>query len=205
MNPVRCFSFQKFKRKAIHLPGIIKKMQEQQEISNGVNELLETIEKILERVRTKEERDEVSLAVESIGGSAYTPKGIGTEDILKMRMPYRFSRFLEEVTQSWAPEKGADDWAEFLRDLKKKLGAMEILKIDLGVEPNEELISQIHSWVHRELGGGIVLDIHSDKTILGGIRAIYRGRYITLTLKDRILETMNRDKQKILEKIGYKP
>src|SRR3989344_9192283 len=102
MNPVRCFSFQKFKRKAIHLPGIIKNMQEQQEISNGVNELSETIEKILERVRTKEERDEVSLAVESVGGSAYTSKGVRTEDILKMRMPNRFSRFLEDASQSWA-------------------------------------------------------------------------------------------------------
>jgi len=179
-------------------------MQEQQETSNAVNELLETIEKMLEHMRTKEERDEVSFAIESALNGAYTLKGVKTEDILRMHMPYRFFRFLEEMTGRGVPEKKSDDWGQFLQDLKKKLGAMEVLKIDLAVEPNEELINQMHSWIHRELGGGIILDIHSDKTILGGIRIVYRGRYGNLTLKDRILKVMNREKQKILEEIGYK-
>lgn len=177
-------------------------MQEQFRTSNGVNELSEIIEKILEQVRTKEERDEISLVIESTRRSAYMLKGVKTEDILKMHMPYRFFRFLEEVMGREEAEKKSEGLGQFLQDLKKRLEAMEVLKVDLAVEPNEELIDQMHSWVHRELGRGIVFDIHSDKTILGGIRIVYRGRYVNLTLQDKILEVMKREKQKIFEIIG---
>lgn len=87
---------------------------------------------------------------------------------------------------------------QFLTGLKEKLGSFKILRLSIAFEPTTESIESIFSWVKNNLGEGIILDIQTDKNIIGGAVIVFEGIYKDLSIKSKINTYFEDNKKKIL-------
>jgi len=79
------------------------------------------------------------------------------------------------------------DQTDYLKGLKEQVGSLEALKITLAISPNSDLVEFIGNWVRKETGQNTVLEIDTDKTIIGGMILSFKGKYKDYSLRKRLL------------------
>ncbi|OGH19927.1 MAG: hypothetical protein A3D74_01215 [Candidatus Levybacteria bacterium RIFCSPHIGHO2_02_FULL_37_13] len=87
---------------------------------------------------------------------------------------------------------------EYLIGLKEQLQNLKTIKLSIFFEPSADLIDNLFSWVLKNQGTGIVLDIKTDKSILGGITVEFEGKYKDLTLKKTLEEAFVSKREEIM-------
>lgn len=88
---------------------------------------------------------------------------------------------------------------EYLIGLKEQLQNLKTIKLSVSFEPSLNSIDNIFSWVLKNQGTGIVLDIKTDKTILGGTTIEFEGRYKDFSLKKTLEEAFANKREEILK------
>jgi F0F1-type ATP synthase delta subunit len=87
---------------------------------------------------------------------------------------------------------------EYLIGLKEQLQNLKTIKLSISFEPSLNSIDNLFSWVLKNQGTGIVLDLKTDKTILGGTTIEFEGKYKDLTLKKTLEETFQSKREEIM-------
>lgn len=152
---------------------------------------------ILNKVRTKEEalrlEEEVDLLLKKI---YETKEGA-------------FEEALEKSVRSWVSEEIKMAFAEnqiekegFLKGVKEALNKLKILKLTLAFEPVEETLDKIHSWVLREIGEGVVIEIAFNPNILAGAIIIYEGKYKDYSFRKKFEEDFKNNREEIMKVLG---
>lgn len=151
---------------------------------------------ILEKVRTQKEAQELREEVELLMASLYR---VGEED---------FNKTLDMKIKAWfadglrkAFEKGGNK-ESYLKGLKKELEELEVVKLTLGFEPSIEVIENIHSWVWKNAGKTVVLDLSYNPAILGGAIIAYKGKYEDYSLRSKLRKIFTEEKDTILERLS---
>lgn len=85
-----------------------------------------------------------------------------------------------------------------LTELISEIQKLKPLKLSLGFGPSQDSIDRIFNWVLKNLGGGIILDIEEDSTILGGATIEFQGRYVDFSLRKNLDETFVNKREEIL-------
>lgn len=62
-------------------------------------------------------------------------------------------------------------------DLYKKLKKVEIVKIVLAIEPTVGILNKIRDFFDTNYDQKVIFDYETDKSMLGGIKIIYKGKY----------------------------
>ena len=87
---------------------------------------------------------------------------------------------------------------ECLIGLKEEMQKLKILKISLALEVSENLIDNLFNWVLKNLKAGIILNINTDKSIIGGAIIEFEGRYKDFSLKKALEEVFATKRAEIL-------
>ncbi len=158
---------------------------------------------ILRAVRTKEDRELFLGIAEDLQGVFYRLQ-VGEFDkteTLAGRLPERLARPFLAAREVAQYRQNPGVFKKFLENLRSALDSMRILRLDLAFDPTDEAVEKIHAWVSREVGEGILLDIDIDKTILGGARIMFEGKYQEYTLEKMIESVLAREREEILRLI----
>lgn len=155
---------------------------------------------IIKETRTKDDVRILRAGIEALEMNLY---GVGIKswnNVLAKILPERFSAPLKNLAVQFPLEQQPEIIKEILADLKNIISKFRPLKIDLAFEPTNEVIEQLNLWVDEELGLEVVLDIGYDKTLIGGARIIFEGRYGDFSVAKYLEDSLSREKENILKR-----
>jgi F0F1-type ATP synthase delta subunit len=87
---------------------------------------------------------------------------------------------------------------EYLIGLKEQLQKLKVLKLSLAFEASEYSIDYLFAWVLKNQGVGIVLDIKTDKSIIGGAIIEFNGKYKDFSLRKKLVEVFASRREEIM-------
>lgn len=154
------------------------------------------IEVILSHIRTREEQGRMQEAVGMLERSVNQPASF--EKIIKSRVPEHCAHALDRVFEEETLKGNPERLRAFLGTLKKSIAAMRVLTLDLAFSPSEKDIDAINSWVVGNVGSDIVLDFTQDETVGGGAKIMFVGRYMEKTLRRKIENVFEKERERIL-------
>lgn len=88
-----------------------------------------------------------------------------------------------------------------LSKAKEELKNFQTVKITIAIEPTENTITLIHDWFINNLKINILLDINTDKSILGGIIISLDGVYKDLSVKKKLEEIFRNKRSELIKPI----
>lgn len=156
---------------------------------------------IIKEVRTVDDVRMLRAGLEALEMNLY---GVGIKswhNVLAKVLPEKFSVQLKDLLAQLPAEQQPETIRELLADLKKAIGKFKTLKIDLAFEPANEVIDQLNFWVDEKLGLAVALDIGYEKTLIGGARIIFAGRYGDFSAAKYLEDILRREKGNILKEI----
>ena len=161
---------------------------------------LNNLEKILAHIRTREEQGRMQEAVGMLERVVHQPAAF--EKIIGSRVPEHCAQALRSAFENEALKEGPERLKEFLGTLKKSIGAMRLLTLDVAFSPSEKDIDAINTWVADNVGSDIVLDFAQDEAIGGGAKIMFEGKYIEKTLNQKIEKVFEKERERILQIIS---
>lgn len=75
-----------------------------------------------------------------------------------------------------------------LAEIRSNLSKLKKIEITIAFEPSQDSIAKIHEWLTQNITKDILLDISIDKSIIGGIILVNKGKYVDLSLKTKLHE-----------------
>jgi|CXWL01.1.fsa_nt_gi hypothetical protein len=163
------------------------------------------ISKLLNRIRTVDERDKLLTEVDLLMASLYEDNGKGFEKALLARVRFWVTEIIkEEVTND------KDQIEKYLKGLRANLENMLLMKLTLAFEPTDVSIDKFFDYVNKNIKTetksgdfqGIILSFEYDPKILGGAEITWKGEYRDLSLR-RLFEDEYEAKRGDVMKIMY--
>lgn len=155
---------------------------------------------IIKETRTIDDVRVLRAGVEALEMSMH---GLGEKswhNVLDKVLPEKFSVHLKDWLAPLPAAQQPETLKELLVDLKNALSKFRPLKIDLAFEPTNEVIDQLNFWVDEKLGLEVALDIGYEKTLIGGVRIIFAGRYGDFSMAKYFEDILSREKENILKR-----
>lgn len=133
---------------------------------------------ILANIRTKDEALQLEREVDILLERLYDARTGAFEETLERDVRAWVAQAVK--TAFGKPDTNKD---EYLKGLKKELEKLAELKLTLAFEPTGKTLDKIHNWVTNNVGGGVVLEITVNPTILAGAILAYKGKYGDYSLR----------------------
>jgi len=152
---------------------------------------------ILRYIRTVEDVEEMSFTINTLLKSIFKTQEQSFEKTLysiSHKTSQKIRELLSQNKMNMDDRKGIND---FLTGLKEQLNKLQAIKITLAFYPSEATLDLIFSWVLKNLGFGVILDIQEDKRLLGGAAINFNGRHKDFSLRKKLDEVFATKKQDI--------
>ena len=152
-------------------------------------------------VRTTGERDALFEEIDTIISKLYDTDPDSLDVIIASQARTDAARIISHILAALNVSKNSKAVEEALEDIKKYLHERDILRMDIAFEPNEETTGLVGGWVSRNIAGHVLVEFVINRTLIGGVRISFQGRYkeVTLTtLIDLFLKTKDRDIENML-------
>lgn len=75
---------------------------------------------------------------------------------------------------------------EILESLRGKAMDLDVIRLSLAIDMSRSEISELHTKLTEQLNQRVLLDVHIEPSLLGGLRLEYNGVYLDLSLSTRI-------------------
>ncbi len=153
------------------------------------------IYELFKEIKTVDEAENFSDAIGSILSSFFKVKNKDIDEILSKTVGKSYASLIKGLLRSSTVSNS--DFASANKVLSKvqlELKNAKTLKITLAIDPAEEVVSNIYSWVEENIGSGILLDIEKDESILGGAIIAMDGKYKDFSVR-KSLENIFLDKK----------
>lgn len=162
----------------------------------------ELIAGVVGAIHTAEEAGLVLDTVKKLAEELFRAKESVPVEGLLSSLPQRMSHALLHALSQPEIKESRQSSNTFLVSLHEAIKNLEVLKMEIAIQPTGEIIERISAWVGRELGSHIILDVQRDASLLGGARLIFRGKYKEVSLPQFIDEAGAREKEAILRQIN---
>lgn len=148
---------------------------------------------ILRRIRlTREYEEYFFFMMRGEGGSLtefFTMKKVSMDD----------RKCMGEWEESFFTTMSKDTMYKTFHALEEWLNDTEVFNLYVSFDPNPEEIMQFATFLRESISPTLVLDVHTDKTLLGGCSFAYKGifhdftlRYWMLKSRDDILQIIDK-------------
>jgi hypothetical protein len=133
--------------------------------------------KLLSRIKTTDERDQLVVEIETLLKSLYA----GSSGL--------YEKTLNTLVRSWVSDiiieetREIDSREMYLNELKSNLEKLEDMKLALAYEPTSASLERIHDKLIKLVGKTILIDLTVNKAIVGGAVIIYKGKYRDFSMK----------------------
>ena len=154
---------------------------------------------IIKETRTTDDVRILRAGIEALEMSMHGLGAKSWHNVLDKVWPEKFSVYLKDSLAQLPVAEQPETIRELLADLKNAVNKFKTVKIDLAFEPTNEVIDQLNFWVDEKLGLEVVLDIGYEKTLIGGARIIFEGRYGDFSVAKYLEDILRREKGNILK------
>ena len=153
---------------------------------------------LITSLKTKDDLDRLSSEIDSLLASVFETGNHSFENTLESISVKTTKKITEAIKKNNMDIADKELIKSFLETLKKLLGKFKTIRLIIAFEPKEETIENIHNWVSSNLGEGYILDIETNKGLLGGaIVMSSNGEYRDFSLKKTLEETFENKKEEI--------
>jgi F0F1-type ATP synthase delta subunit len=132
---------------------------------------------IISSVKTRVDQCNAIREVGELEKSLYKTGDAGFDTQLETSVSKDMAQIIHAIITENSIESDTDSKVTLLRELKKCLSDMPVVRIDVPIELSEAMIKKLHRWITDKCGPGRVLDIEMDESIIGGARITHNGRY----------------------------
>lgn len=87
---------------------------------------------------------------------------------------------------------------EYLVGLREQIQKLKTLKLTLAFESSEYTIDNLFNWISKNLLTGIILEIKTDKSIIGGAVIELEGKYKDYSLRKTLEEVFANKREEIM-------
>lgn len=159
----------------------------------------ELTQKILTSIRTIDERDETRMDLEALKESLYKPFPQEFHSVLANRFSSRIGGLLREWFDRPSYLRNPSLITADIDLLTARVKAMRVLRLEVAIEPNASFVDHVSQWATVNIGSDIVLDIVEEKSVVGGARIVFGGRYKENTILEMIKDVFEK-KREMIEK-----
>jgi hypothetical protein len=163
----------------------------------------ESIRKILFSIHVPEERDEAYRGLEALEKSFYSSEPKTLDERLWGLFPESVRQVLRPMLSRPSDGQNSAEILELLKTLKTKLKIMPVVKLDLAFYPEERFLDKVARWIKENVAEDAIVEINVDRTIVGGARIIFGGRYLEETL-EKMLEKEFEENRTIITGMGLR-
>lgn len=150
------------------------------------------MEKVFEesakKIKTKEDLISLLNQINSIQGLIFKNLNSSLSEKAKGKISQDFIKKLEKLEKENIISKNPEKNQIFFENFKNYLGNIPQIKITTSFQPQKESINKISSWLKKEIGENVILDLIFNPEITGGIIIGYQGRQLDLSLAKKIKE-----------------
>ena len=164
----------------------------------------EHLEKIMRFVRTDEEADMLLEGVGLLESALYKADKDAGRRIIEEHFSHRMGAEVAALMDAASAGVGGQGPKEAFAELRGLIKEIVVLKIDVAYSPSEAALDRLHEWVRTNVGKNAVLDIGVDRSLEGGVRMIWRGRYREISLAQMIRHVVERERETIMRELGAK-
>lgn len=154
------------------------------------SEVLSTVRTVTEAARLEEEIDMLLVSLYK------TQEGAFEQTLEKEVRSFVGSSIKEELAGESVGKK------DYLEGLKKSLDTLKVVRLTIASEPTESGLTKIQSWIHSNLGEGVISDINYNPRILAGAVVVYAGKYTDLSLKSKFETILGKKKAVIFNQLA---
>lgn len=140
----------------------------------------------LDLVRTESERELMIREIDEVVNSNYK---VNQEDSLQKILRAETLTLFESAK---AKEK---NYLGFLKALRQMLLDLTSFELTLAIDPTDELVNEIYSWIKMNVKKPIILAFKKKTSLIGGAEVSYLGNYYSYTV-DKVLEEVLQGSQK---------
>ena len=138
-------------------------------------------------IATVEDRQELELATKEVIIHLGQPNA-DLHALVSRYLPVYFYRKLNMDLISQDPHTK-------LSKLLQELNQMEIAEVTIAIPATVDIVSLILNWLRRNIDKNIILSIKTDPLIGGGLMLTYKGKYVDLSLSQKIRTTANNNEK----------
>ncbi len=143
-------------------------------------------------IKTVDEREEIKSLIQELRESLFKKEGFGR--ILKNKVPLKYSPLINSYVKSTLGKEGFEGSLESLEEYLKNL---KEINITLAFEPSEKTIDKIYTWVTKNVGTDVILNLAIQPDILGGAILSYKGLYFDYSLEKKLNAAFSEKREEI--------
>lgn len=155
---------------------------------------------LISRLKTTEDRDLLLSELDLLLKSIYEGSGGSFDITLKNKV----RSWVAAIILSEIESVENLDKKSYLENLKNEVQKIEDMKLGLAYEPSESALERIHDRIVKYSRKQILIDLTTNKNIVGGAVIVYKGKYRDFSMK-KVFETeMQNAREEINEILNSK-
>lgn len=141
---------------------------------------------LAKKLRTYDNAVELKYFVEDLKLNLSKDKRKSVKSVLEEESNGMKDLFLDLLNESNISISDSSAVTDFLGDIINKINNFERVNLVVAVDPDEDLIKTVADWIQDKVDKSIILKIDVDPDILGGIKVTYKGKYLDLSLNNKL-------------------
>ena len=138
-------------------------------------------------IKTSQEKEELLGFIDALNESFFRKDGF---KMTLKSIPEKYSEIILKRTKNKISQ-------EALLIIKKELEALEEMNVTLSFVPDDQFIEKMCQFIRKTLAKDVILNIQTDKGIIGGIIFNYKGFYSDYSLKKDLDDSFKRQAKSI--------
>ena len=143
-------------------------------------------------IKTVDEKEEVKSLIQELRESLFKKEGFGKT--LKGKIPLKYSPLINFYIKSSVGKEGFEG---SLNSLEEYLKNFKEINVTLAFDPTEKIIDNIYTWVTKNIGPDVIINITVQPKILGGVILSYKGLYFDSSLSKKLDKAFSENREQI--------
>lgn len=144
------------------------------------------VNEIVKNVRVHEELTSLAEDIEETSSWIYKGGKAPLSEKIKGKVSEDFRSIVAALERRGQIPLSRKEQTAFLKDIKKSLEQLPVIKLTLAFLPNKEFLTQMIDWLEKQLGKKVVLDITVKERIIAGCTFEYDGEYRDYSLVNKL-------------------
>lgn len=159
----------------------------------------EFIRSFLSLIRTTDERDTARRGVARLEESLFRSFPREFNEVIRSEFSARTGEYLRDFFSKPSYLRNPDLIKTDLIAVLTALDAMRTLRLEVAIEANDVFIERVAGWALVNLGSDIVLEVVRDRTVVGGARIIFQGKYRKSTIVDMVQNVFEKKRDIVMK------
>ncbi len=144
---------------------------------------------MIDEFSTKADLDRLLYSIDKFKLDLYTYSSSELERCLHYQYDINFNALVQTLlvkNDLQLDDKNKVKIEALLDAVAKELASIEVLDLTIGFSPTVRFLNVLRHWAYENVSKNVVLDIHTDPSVLGGASIVYRGHYLDLTISNKL-------------------